>query len=99
MNTVMRQKCYLTLATGRVWLISYKLHLSDMCSHVGQIFQTASLHRDHLILYALVCVKELSHMGKTTEIMIWCARKRLVLHTVELKVKRKKRSEYSGIKL
>ena len=31
---------------------------------VGQIFPTASLHRDHSILYALVCEKELSHMGK-----------------------------------
>ena len=54
----MRQKCYLTLATGRVWLISY------MGSDVGQIFPTASLHRDHSISYALVCEKELSHMGK-----------------------------------
>ena len=48
----MRQKCYLTLATGRVWLISYKLHLSHMGRDVGQIFRTASLHRDHSILYA-----------------------------------------------
>ena len=31
---------------------------------MGQIFPTASLHRDHSILYALVCEKELSHMGK-----------------------------------
>ena len=31
---------------------------------VGQIFPTASLHRDHSISYALVCEKELSHMGK-----------------------------------
>ena len=31
---------------------------------MGQIFPTASLHRDHSILYALVCKKELSHMGK-----------------------------------
>ena len=60
----MRQKCYLTLATGRVWLISYKLRLSDMGSDVGQIFPTASLHRDHSISYALVCEKRLSHMGK-----------------------------------
>ena len=35
-----------------------------MGSDVGQNFPTASLHRDHLILYALVCEKELSHMGK-----------------------------------
>ena len=55
----MRQKCYLTLATGRVWLIS-----SHMGSDVGQIFPTASLHRDHSILYALVCEEELSRMGK-----------------------------------
>ena len=32
-----------------------------MGSHVGQIFPTASLHRDHSILYALVCEKEISH--------------------------------------
>ena len=62
-NTVMRQKCYLTLATSRVWLISYKLGLSHMGSDVGQIFPTASLHRDHSISYALVCEKEISHMG------------------------------------
>ena len=35
-----------------------------MGSDVGQMFPTASLHRDHSILYALVCEKELSHMGK-----------------------------------
>ena len=31
---------------------------------MGQIFPTASLHRDHSISYALVCEKELSHIGK-----------------------------------
>ena len=35
-----------------------------MGSDVGQIFPTASLHRDHSISYALVCEKEKSHMGK-----------------------------------
>ena len=45
-----------------------------MGSYVGQIFPTASLHRDHSILYALVYEKEISHMDKTTEIPIWCAR-------------------------
>ena len=35
-----------------------------MGSDVGQIFPTASLHGDHLILYAFVCEKELSHMCK-----------------------------------
>ena len=60
----MRQKCYLTLATGRVWLISYKLRLSHMGSDVGQIFPTVSLHRDHSISYALVCEKEIYHTGK-----------------------------------
>ena len=35
-----------------------------MGSDVGQIFQTASLHRDHSILYTLICEKEISHMGK-----------------------------------
>ena len=59
----MRQKCYLTLATGRVWLISYQLRLSHMGSDVGQIFPTASLHRDHAISYALVCEKEISYMS------------------------------------
>ena len=32
-----------------------------MGSDVGQIFPTASLHRDHSISYALVCEKETSH--------------------------------------
>ena len=45
-----------------------------MGNDVGQIFPTASLHRDHSILYALVCEKELSQMGNATEIPIWCAR-------------------------
>ena len=35
-----------------------------MGSDVGQIFPSASLHRDHSISYALVCEKEISHMGK-----------------------------------
>ena len=35
-----------------------------MGSDLGQIFSTASLHRDHSISYALVCEKELSHMCK-----------------------------------
>ena len=56
----MCQKCYLTLATGHVWLILYKLRLSHMGSDVGQIFQTASLHRDHSILCAMVYEKKLS---------------------------------------
>ena len=38
-----------------------------MGSDVGQIFPTASLHRDHSISYALVCEKEISHMGKNNE--------------------------------
>ena len=62
----MRQKCYLTLATGRVWLISYWLpwlRLTHMGSDVGQIVPTVSLHRDHSILYALVCEnKSILHM-------------------------------------
>ena len=33
---------YLALATGRVWIISYKLRLSHMGSDVGPIFLTAS---------------------------------------------------------
>ena len=48
---------YPALATGRVWLISYLLRLSHMGIDVGQIFTTASLHRDHSILNALVCDK------------------------------------------
>ena len=35
-----------------------------MGSDVGQIFPTARLHRDHSILYALVCEKKLSNMSK-----------------------------------
>ena len=57
----MRQKCYLTLATGRVWLISYNLRLSHMGSDVGQIFLTASLHWDYPISYALVSEKNRIH--------------------------------------
>ena len=38
-----------------------------MGSDVGQIFPTASLHRNHSILYALVCEKDFFHMGKTEE--------------------------------
>ena len=48
-----------------------------MGSDVGQIFPTASLHRDHSISYALVCEKEISHMGKYNGNLIWCARKRI----------------------
>ena len=60
-----------------------------MGSDVGQIFPTASLHRDHSILYALVCEKELSHMGKNkTEIPIWCAR--IVDQTVNAKYSSRK---------
>ena len=33
-----------------------------MGSDVGQIFPTASLHRDHSISYTLVCEKEISHL-------------------------------------
>ena len=36
------------------------LRLSHIGSDVGQIFPTASLHRDHSISYALVCEKEIS---------------------------------------
>ena len=57
----MRQKCYLTLATGHMWLISYSLRLSHMGSDVGQIFPTASLHSDHSISYALVCEKSVTN--------------------------------------
>ena len=38
-----------------------------MGSDVGQIFLTASSYRDHSILYALVCEKELSHMCKNNK--------------------------------
>ena len=54
----------------RVWIFLSALntndgfYLSNMGSDVGQIFPTASLHRDHSILYALVCDKEISHIGK-----------------------------------
>ena len=40
-------------------------YLSHIGSDVGQIFPTASLHRDHSILYALVCEKMLSHIPVT----------------------------------
>ena len=54
----MRQKFYLSLATGRMWLISYY-----MGSDVGQIFPTARVYRDHSILYTLVFEKEISYMS------------------------------------
>ena len=38
-----------------------EFYLSHMGSDVGQIFPTASLHRDHSILYALVCEKNRIH--------------------------------------
>ena len=47
-----------------------------MGSDVEQIFRTANLHRDHSILHALVCEKELSQMDKTAENLIRCARKK-----------------------
>ena len=37
--------------------------LCHMGSDVGQIFPTASLHRDHSISYALVCEKRFSIFG------------------------------------
>ena len=37
---------------------------------MGQIFPTASLHRDHSILYALVCEKECSHMRRNINSML-----------------------------
>ena len=33
---------------------------------MGLFFPTARLHRDHSILYALVCEKDLSHMDKNS---------------------------------
>ena len=59
---------YLTLATDRVWLILYQLRLSYMGSDVGQIFPTESQHRDHSILYALVCEKILSNIPVPTHV-------------------------------
>ena len=37
-----------------------------MGSDLAQIFPTGSYYRDHSILYALVCEKELSLMGKSS---------------------------------
>ena len=33
---------------------------------MGQIFLTVSYHRDHSILYALVCEKQFFHMGRNS---------------------------------
>ena len=55
---------YLTLATGRVWFISYLLRLSHMGSDVGKIFLRRRAGIGITQSYALVCEKELSHMGK-----------------------------------
>ena len=43
-----------------------------MGSDVGQIFPTASLHRDHSILFALVCEKFLSHIPTHTRLSDPC---------------------------
>ena len=44
--------------------VAYLVLVTLMSNDVGQIFLTGSLHRDHSTLYALVCEKELSYMGK-----------------------------------
>ena len=51
--------CYLAVATGHVWLISYKSRLSHWGSDVGQIFRQRAN-----IKITQSCEKELSHMGK-----------------------------------
>ena len=62
-------------------LISYKLRLSYMGSDVGQILLTVGHHRDHLILYALVCEKKLAHMGKSSENSdLVCEKKLSIIH-------------------
>ena len=56
-----------------------------MGSDVGQIFPTASLHRDHSIPYALVCEKELSHMGKNSRNLdLVCKNKCSCTYSVEV---------------
>ena len=55
-----------------------------MGSDVGQIFPLASLHRDHSILYALVCEKEISLMGKNNgNPALVCEKKLSHLHVHE----------------
>ena len=58
----MRQMFYLTLATGRVWLISFSYAYNTWVAMWDRFFPTVRLHRDHSILYAFVCEKEISHM-------------------------------------
>ena len=52
-----------------------------MGSDVGQIFPTASLHRDHSISYALVCEKEISHMSKNNGNLILVCEESLIYHS------------------
>ena len=47
---------------------------------VGHIFLTASLHRDHSILYALVCEKKFSHMGKNNGNSDLVCEKKMSMH-------------------
>ena len=53
-----------------------------MGSDVGQIFPKASLHRDHSILYALVCEKDLSHMDKNNGNPDLVCEKNLLLYNI-----------------
>ena len=82
----MRKKCYLTLATGRMWLISYKLRLFHMGRDVGQIFQTASFHRDHSHIGKnngnpdLVCKNKISNIWpESSSLSLICVRAMTIL--------------------
>ena len=51
-----------------------------MGSDVGQIFPTASLHRYRSNSYALVCEKEISHMGEKKRLSRSDVREKIVQH-------------------
>ena len=56
-----------------------------MGSDVGQIFPTASYHRDHSISYSLVCEKEISHMGKNNgNPDLVCEKKQMIIRLIHL---------------
>ena len=67
----MRQKSYLTLATGRVWLISYQLRLSHMWDRFFRQRAYKGITRSCMRWYVR---KNYLTWVKTTEILIWCAR-------------------------
>ena len=57
-----------------------------MGSDVGQIFPTASLHRDHSILYALVCEKTFWRMTVFLKVELLSVRKKFYVEFSAIEV-------------